>query len=295
MTNLATAAKKTSLRLAWATDTHLDHIVHEPAMFRAFVNSILKTHNAKGLLLTGDISNGHYLEEHLKALHRGLGASFPIWYVCGNHDYYHGSIEQIRKTLRTLESAIPELCWLGDTTFVPVGIDTALVGHDGWYDGLYSPIANSRLLMNDFFHIKELSGLHSFRSGYPVVHVEGGPLHLKMQSLAQEGADHIRMGVKDAIANGYENILIATHVAPFPQNSLYKGKQSDEDWMPFFSSKIMGETILDLVDANPSVKFRVLCGHNHHKATFTAFRENLVCDTGTAAYGYPAVEQVIEL
>lgn len=293
---MTTTANPNFFRLAWASDTHLDMIIREPAIFKAFVNSVLHTHKATGLLITGDISSGAYLLEHLKALHRGLGVGFPIWFVCGNHDYYHASISSMRASLLQLGEEIPELCWLGGNDgFVPIAEKTALVGHDGWYDGLYAPIANSHLLMNDFFHISELKGLHALRVHFPVVHVENGPLHLKMQELAQEGALHVRKGAEAAVKAGNTLVLIATHVAPFPQNSLHRGKPSDKDWMPFFSSKIMGEAILDIVDANPEVQFRVLCGHNHCRAEFTAGRSNLVCLTAEADYGYPAVEKLLLL
>lgn len=282
----------TPFRLAWATDTHFDHIIQEPIFFKAFVNSV-KNGEADGLLLTGDISNGTFLVDHLRALHKGLGQGFPIWFVCGNHDYYHSSIEVVRNEITQLALEIPEIQWLGNKEFVSLNASTALVGHDGWYDALYSDIGQSRLMMNDFIVIRELAPLHQLNIRY-VVHQPNEKLHRKLQELSRESAKYVEQAALLAIAQGHTTIVIGTHIPPFPQNSLYKGKQSDQHWLPFFSSKHMGETLLNLADAHPEVQFRVFCGHSHGKALFAAGRTNLLCETGEAQYGAPRVNSFLE-
>jgi len=282
----------TPFLLAWATDTHFDHTINEPWLLTGFVNSIQRQ-GAQGLLLTGDISSGVFIRDHLVALQKGLGPDFPIWYILGNHDYYNNGIQDVRQQLKDLETAMPNLRHLNNLPFVSLNTTTALVGHDGWYDALYSDIRKSRLMMNDFLIIRELKSLHSLNV-YSVKHELNGKLHKKLQELAKEGAKHVEDGARAAIVAGHTKIVIGTHIPPFPQNSLYNGKQSDGDWLPFFSSKLMGDAILRLADGNPQVSFEVFCGHSHGKAHFTAGKTNLTCITGEAHYGLPKVDSFLE-
>ena len=281
-----------SKMLAWATDTHLDHIANDPVMMRVFVNQI-KDSDCQGLVITGDISNARLVDCQLLALSRGVGETFPIYFVCGNHDFYGGSICRVRELLTSICESNTQLCYLHATDFVPFTRETALVGVDGWYDGLYSPIQASRLLMNDFFLIEELRPLHKFRKGEYVVHQKDGALHQKMQEWAAADAASLTRKVTNAIQAGYKNIVAATHIPPFPQNSVYNGRVSDGDWLPFFSSKLMGDCLLDLADNYPEVHFTVLCGHSHGEAVFTAGRSNLLCRTGKADYGYPRLADIL--
>lgn len=289
-------------KLAWATDTHLDHLANRPERFRLFVKNIQES-GATSLLLTGDISNGSLVVDHLEALSRGLGPSFPILFVLGNHDYYGASIAGVRKDVRAMQVRKPNIQWLSDMSFVPlngplapatdeIDLGPALIGHDGWYDGLYSPIKNSQLLMNDFFLIKELKERQKFERWGPPTHYENGALHVTMQLLSQEGASHVEKSALAAISAGHKSIVIATHIPPFPELSLYQGRQSDQHWMPFFSSKLMGDAIRGLVQKHPEVKFTVLCGHSHHAATFNGGFSNLHCLTGGAMYGEPGIEML---
>jgi predicted phosphohydrolase len=286
---------KNVFKLGWATDIHMDHAIRNPIMVEIFVSQI-KNKACDGLVVTGDISNAPLVVDHLQSLRRGLGTDFPIYFVCGNHDFYHGSISKTRQKLAKFCEADPQFVYLTTCVgFIPLTSDTALLGDDGWYDALYSPIENSSLLLNDFFLIKELAPLYRssrFRQAY---HEPNGPLHNKLKELSAQSAESVRRKATMAIEAGYKNLVIATHIPPFPQNSLYQGRISDEDWLPFFSSKFMGDVVLDLADQYPGFHFTVLCGHSHGEARFTASRANLECRTGPAEYGYPALADVLNI
>jgi len=42
---------------------------------------------------------------------------------------------------------------------------------------------------------------------------------------------------------------------------MHKNKISTDDWLPYFSSKIMGDVLMQVAQENPQVEFLVLCGH----------------------------------
>ncbi len=56
---------------------------------------VLASQKLDGLFLTGDISTASQIEAHLQ-LFEDLYQS-PVYFVLGNHDYYGGSIEAVRK------------------------------------------------------------------------------------------------------------------------------------------------------------------------------------------------------
>jgi hypothetical protein len=45
---------------------------------------------------------------------------------------------------------------------------------------------------------------------------------------------------------------------------------SNNDFMPFFSSKVMGDVLLEIVTNNKEINFLVLAGHTHHQAEYQA-------------------------
>lgn len=111
-------------------------------------------------------------------------------------------------------------------------------------------------------------------------------LHEALKSKAREGAKQVRAMATKAISDGIKKIVIATHVPPWRQNSVYKGEISDDSWLPNFSSKIMGDAILSISEENPSVKFEVLCGHSHGDAEYSP-NGSIRSRTGFSEYGRP--------
>lgn len=280
--------------IGWATDTHLDHVRHDKAMFQVFANQLIHA-GCEALVISGDVSVAGLLCSQLRQLSDLLGPNFPIYFVCGNHDFYGGSFASVRAELTEFCEANSQICYLHEASFVPIGSETALIGADGWYDGLYSSVEESRLLMNDFFHIRDLVSLHKYQKAGPVFHETNGPLHRKMQELSEADAAAMYRKAKAAIDSGFRKLVLVTHIPPFPDNSIYNGRRSDKDWMPFFSSKNMGDKLLDLADEHPEVNFTVLCGHAHGEANFSAGRENFICRTGKADYGYPRLADILSV
>jgi len=274
------------MNLVWTTDTHLNFLSLEKIL--KFCKSI-RERKPDAVVLTGDITESPLLLHHLLVLEKELSPA-PVFFVCGNHDYYHASIAEIRQIL-TEKYSYPEenkgslksgAYWLGSSGVIPLTDSIALVGHDGWYDGCYSNYFASSLVMNDYHLISELCQLQQ-QVRYD-----------EINRLARESAGYIRDNLQKAFMDGFKTVYVATHVPPFPENTLYNGKISNEDWLPHFSSKKMGDMLLDVAQNNPDKNIILLCGHAHGKADYQPLN-NLRCYTGEAKYKYPAVNNVFIL
>jgi len=240
------------------------------------------------LIITGDISEAPDLEIHLRLLQMWTD-SLPTYFVCGNHDYYHGSIKNVRAMLKkdfSNKSPAYTTQWLPNVGVVTLAPNVALVGHDGWYDGGYANPFNSKLQMTDFYSIRELSDGVSYDHTRRVQ---------KMIELAKESADYIGKYIPKALVH-HDTVYVATHIAPFAEASRAPdGKQSDHHWMPYFSSKASGDAILDAMKEQPkNKKCIVLCGHNHTEYDFWP-TENIRCINATVRYKHPKIAMTFDL
>lgn len=283
-------------RLCWCTDIHLDHLLELVPLANGMYDGTRRQSETKvknfcdkvlarrpdSVLITGDISEAPTIEAHLEALERNI-PGVPIFFVLGNHDFYHGSIVEVRERLRRFDGTNGRLTWLNTQGAVSLTENTALVGHDGWYDGGYSDWFSSRLVMNEYHIVKE------FRFKHPNIVFE------TMQQLASQCADHIDQHVHEAAKN-HKNVLFGTHVPAFRNNSRAPDKRlSDPQWLPNMSSKKAGDALLRAARAFPDVSFTCLSGHTH-TAWEGQYLPNLRELTGTSDYGHPAMSiRVIEV
>jgi predicted phosphohydrolase len=270
--------------IVWATDLHLNYAGNNA--IEHFLERV-KANKPDGVILTGDLTEAPDLIPTLAYLEKGL-EPIPVYFVLGNHDYYEGSIKDIRSSMELGygPKSSEGMRYLPACDPMALTLETALIGEDGWYDGGYGNWFgnNSVTMLSDITLIKELV-------------TEGNDkqiLYQKIQNLAKESATWIKLKSNKAIDDGFKNVLIATHVPPFIYNAVFdprgpgSGKPSNENWLPGFASKIMGDCLLNLSEDNPEVMFTVLCGHSHGDATYSP-RPNLTCKTGYALYGKPAM------
>lgn len=75
---------------------------------------------------------------------------------------------------------------------------------------------------------------------------------------------------------------------------MHEGEISNDDYLPFFASRITGDVLLQTVKNNPDIDFLVLCGHTHSRSYYKPL-DNLVVKAGGVEYGKPIVQEVIEL
>ncbi len=79
-------------RITWLTDLHLE-FVFPLAKVNALCESIRAT-APDCVLIGGDTGIARSVEQYLLTLEQQL--QVPIYFVLGNHDFYRGSIKQIR-------------------------------------------------------------------------------------------------------------------------------------------------------------------------------------------------------
>lgn len=267
------------MQLAWLTDIHLNFIDNNAR--HCFYQSIINT-RCDGVLITGDIAEATDVQALLIEM-----ADFtekPIYFVLGNHDYYHGQIDEVRNHMRALTQSHRHLFWLPVSGVQKLNQNTFLIGQDGWADGRLGDYQNSRVMMNDARMIVDL-----FQEKIM------GKIQLlkKMQQLADADAMCLEKTLVQAIAEKPQKIIVLTHVPPFKEVCFHKGKNSSDDWLPFFASKVMGEILLKIASENPEVDFLVLCGHTHSGAEFRPLK-NIIVKVGDAEYYQPKIQEILE-
>ena len=269
------------MRLAWATDLHLDVI--SQVRRRRFLDSIRD--RADALVVSGDIAESTSLVGTLHEMDAVLGR--PIYFVLGNHDYYHGSVAGTRRSVAAAVVGSRFLTYLSGADVVELTPGTALVGHDGWGDARLGDFEASEVLLNDFYLVDEL------RQWRDRLTLDKPRLREVLQTLGDEAAAHLKR-VLPAAAARYPQVIVDTHVPPFRDAAWYQGRPSGDDYLPFFTCKAAGDALLEAAGAHPRCRFVVLCGHTHGGGEVQIL-ENLRVATGAAEYGKPRIQQVIEV
>ena len=265
------------IRIAWATDIHLEFVDHRG---RGVFIEQLRESEPDVVILAGDIGTAESVEDYLAEIDDDAG-DCPILFVLGNHDFYGGSIRRVRDRVAAMARASRRLTYLSEAGVVELSGSTAVVGHDGWGDARYGNFAESRLRLNDFRLIRELSGLPWALLGD------------ELRRLGDEAADHLRRVLLEA-AERFEHVIIVTHVPPFRESCLNDGRTSDDDGLPFFACKVVGDVILAAANSHPDRRFTVLCGHTH-SAVEVRVAPNVLTLAGGAEYGDPLLQPMLEL
>lgn len=269
------------MKLCWLTDTHLDFLDH--AARHAFYQK-LQDQKTDGILISGDIADGRTVCDIL--LEMLAYTQKPIYFVLGNHDYYHSSVAILRATVSALCADHPQLHWLSESPCIALTPDTVLVGDDTWADGRYGDYANSGMVLNDSRLIQELYAGHIL-----------GRFQLldAMQQLADADAVRLKKHLVSAIAaHQPKKIIVLVHVPPFIENCTHEGAISGPEALPFFASQITGEVLRSVAAQHPEVAFHVLCGHSHSAAMHQPL-SHMTVQTGAATYMQPEIVSIITL
>jgi len=261
------------MRLAWLTDIHLNFVPFDER--QRLYSSIA----ADGVLISGDIAEAPGVGEMLLEMKRMLDV--PIYFVLGNHDFYRSSFADVHARMRALTANLTNLIWLTDSAPQLLSDNTAAIGEDGWADGRLGDYANSRVMLNDYFLITDFIGLSP-----------SARLTL-MNRLADEAAAKVSKKLREACSLR-RRVILVTHVPPFRESCWYEGKPSNDEWLPHFASKAMGDAIVDVMDGHPANELLVLCGHTHG-AGIVQIRPNLMVKTGGAVYRRPEIQEVFDL
>ncbi len=275
---------------AHASDIHLDHL-HSEAEVVAFAKKLVANSPA-AVLLTGDISIANGLTYHLMVLEREIQR--PIFFVLGNHDFYGSTIDAVREQMKNLTNGTQFLKYLPMSPYTSITKDTALVGHDGWYDAGHGDAQHSRFMMTDWFAIgdfvKYSGGQNMVQSGRLLDKIG---LIGRAKVLAHEATTHVQEGIKQA-ARHHKNIVVMTHFPPFIETHLHRGAPPDAHSAPWYTNKMMGQMLTAAAAAYPNNSFTILSGHTHGKAT-AQIAPNMVAHVAGAEYGSPALSSMFNL
>jgi predicted phosphohydrolase len=263
-------------RIVWSTDIHLNFAA--PQVLMEYLEC-LSDASPDALLLGGDIAESQNLVDYLVLLDEHV--SCPIYFVLGNHDYYYGSIEQVRQAVSELCRQRPKLFYLTEGSVVELSPSVGLVGHDGWADGRIGDYERSMVMMNDYRLIEELSGFGK-RQRWAV-----------LKQLGDAAAAAIRHTLPRAL-DRYQQVVLLTHVPPVREACWYNGRISDDEWICHFTCKAVGDSLLEIARRYTHRELTVLCGHTHSAGTCHPLK-HLTILTGGAEYGFPAINEVLFL
>lgn len=273
--------------LIWTTDIHLNFLKHWHA--GNFGRRVAEAYpEADTMVVTGDIAESKSIVRLLTEFQEGLGKK--ILFLLGNHDYYGDSIDNTHAKIAALNN--PNLVWL-DQTEPLVFEDFALVGAYAWYDGLNGVPQKTPIILHDFDSVAEFRRIFNevewmllARSG------SRNPLLKTLRTYAKESVNKLRPKLEQALQLK-NNVIVATHVAPFEGAAWHQGKISNPDWQPWFSCQHMGDMLLEVAEAHPDRKILVLCGHSHSPGVYRPM-ENLLVLTGESEYRDPRVSGIID-
>ena len=272
------------MKAAWFTDIHLD-CVTDPELHVKNIST--QSSGCDIVLISGDISVSHSLTQHLCLLEDALEK--PIYFVLGNHDFYFSNISGVRKNVSALCNKLSYSRYLSCVPYIKFGKQTAIVGHDGWYDAGNGNAEISSFIMNDWIRISDFRPAMS-PTGSGRIQISKDQIVQIAKSICYPAVAHISTGIKSSIQSGCNNVIVVTHVPPFEQSFVYNPKKGVHaiDAVPWYTSKMMGNMLLSAARACPNVNFTVISGHTH-SAFDEKITDNLTAKVGAADYGNPSL------
>lgn len=262
------------MRFVWLSDLHLD-FVNDDKIVQLSKEIVSK--GADGILISGDISNSYSIKKHIKQLYNIIKK--PIYFVTGNHDYYGSNINYIDNELIQLSDSNADLIFLNYCSDAIYFEDFAVIGHSSWYDGKYGNYMGSNVVLNDCVYIEDFS------------HGNKETLLNKYQKETIRSINHFEKLISMAFSK-INKILLITHIPPFKESAVYNGKQSDNNYLPFFSSKSLGNFLVRTMKKYTDKQMLVLCGHSHGSAEVQKLK-NLKILTGSAEYRNPKIISIL--
>ncbi len=264
------------MRVVWATDIHLNFL--RPQERSSFYTSI-RAKEPDAVFVTGDIAEAPSLRILLDEMRKAV--EVPLYFVLGNHDFFYGSIDNVRDAMNEWCQVQPGLIYLSATGVIALTPTTVVVGHDGWGDGRYGNYFRSPVRLNDQELIRDFH------------HLDHAAILGKLQALGDEAAQVLREALVKALDSSSQ-VICLTHVPPFKEACWYQGKMGNDDWLPYFACKAVGDVLLEVMSDRPNSQLTVLCGHTHHEGAVQML-PNLRVSTGPAAYGAPQVSEVLQI
>lgn len=268
-------AKNDIESLTWLSDPHLEFCSHRTR------NDLYRSINqAAGeiVVITGDISAGPHRSDQYSELAEHVNK--PIYFVLGNHDRYGTTFANTEAVVARVMTRFSHLVRLDGSQVIPLNESVALVGVEGWADGLGGEGPATKARINDFYQILDFA-------------TEPEPQVFRaMKERARKYARALKPSLLKALKE-YQTTIVATHVPPYEGAAWHEGSPSSADYQPFFSSPTMGKLIKAAATEHPGKSVLVLCGHTHSPGIYRD--GNILVLTAGARYGFPEISQTIHL
>jgi len=265
--------------LAWVTDPHFNCL--KPGKVKAFGHMLRR--KADCCIITGDISEGNTVCEHLTEFQEGFGGY--VYFVLGNHDFWYSDFTTVRSSISKLCQENTTLKYLNEGSVYRVG-HTQLCGVDGWYDYQAGEVDRSpRMTMREWEVMEDFASFkRQLRFG------DAEPLVRYLRYLGQESAVTAREILAKCDKN--QSVIFATHVPPFAEASWHNGKLSPPETMPLYSNIALGYVLNEW--ATDAQYLTTICGHAHSKGVYKPSDKHQVL-TGEAQYGNPKINKIFYL
>jgi hypothetical protein len=145
----------------------------------------------------------------------------------------------------------------------------------------------SDVFLNDYVLIEEL------RKWKGSLYLDKPALREALNVLGDEAARHFEVVLQQAVAQ-YPSVIAVIHVPPFKEAAWYNGRHSDDNYLPHFACKAVGDVMRKIMEANPKSRLLVLCGHTHGSGEVQIL-ENLQVLTGGAEYRNPVIQRIFDI
>jgi calcineurin-like phosphoesterase family protein len=266
-----------STKLLWLSDLHLERVSDQEK--ERFLERLRRAHY-DAALITGDISTSTHLTRHLREISEACGDR-KVYYLLGNHDYFHGSLREVDQAVTDLSRSHRNLVPLGHGEIIELSPDTAMIGHRGWFDGQAGAGEGTRIESPDHHKIDD------FR------HLDRPQFFERLRQLGEQSATYFRRVLPEALRR-YGHVMIATHVPPFYQGVKYDGRGCRWERQPFFTNSAAGNTIVGILKQFPHRRITVHAGHSHSAANVRMSR-NLSIQVAGAQPGKPAFNGLLQI
>lgn len=262
------------MRLAWITDPHLNHCAL--AAWEALVGQV-RSSGCDAVVISGDISEGEDVVFQLRRMADAF--EVPIYFVLGNHDFYHSSLERTLRAVGAAAAADPRLHYLTHLPPLSLAPGIAMIGEDGWGDGTQGDYQRSPVRLNDFRLIDDF---------YLAPPVQWRSI---LWELGRQAAQRLKAKLVAAMQE-HSQVLVVTHVPPFRAACWYQGRTTDDDWAPFFVCGQCGDVLRAAAVEEAQAKLEVICGHTHSGGV-AKIAANLTVTTAAARYGRPELAGLV--
>ena len=203
------------MRATWLTDIHLNFLrPHALAQFYAAV----KAERPDALLVTGDIAESDSVVRFLGELVSETDAH--VYFNLGNHDFYSSNIRVVRDEVARASS---RATYMQNADPFEISPGVIMLGVDGWGDARCGDL-ESKVQLSDWKRIEDFRKYQTDKQG-------------RIELLQRLGSNEARLlhSRLAAVPAGTTELLVLTHVPPFPEACFYDGAMSDPTYLPWFT------------------------------------------------------------